>query len=134
MGSVSIWIGVKGGSVLKVSVRGKKATDVNFIADARVVPAKGAETLVPDHKLNPGPYSLKIRDGMSYAVRLAVKFLGSTTQRAVITAELVDPAGVAKPNVDGDSPYVFEVSGKLGQPTRRCTLAIQRAFQGAPHG
>jgi hypothetical protein len=126
MGSVSVWIGVAGGSKLRISVRGKKSTDINFIADARVVPSSGAETLLPEHKLNPGPHAVTIREGISYAVRVAMKFLGETTQRAVVTAELHDAQGVTIPNLDGEAVYSFEVSGKQGQPIRRCTLVTQR--------
>lgn len=133
MGSVSTWIGVTAGSTLRISIKGKKNTDKDFSATARVVPSTGAESLIPDHKLVPGPHSLKTREGVSYAVRIAVLFIGAGAQRAVVTAELVDHKGAPKANVDGDLPYEFEVSGKKGQDPRRCTLTLQRASQGAPH-
>lgn len=125
MGSVSVWIGVGGGSALRISVKGKKNKDINFVADARVVPSTGAETLIPDQKLNPGPHSIAIKAGISYAVRVAVEFIGATTERAVVTGELLDPQGAPKPNLEGATTYSFEVSGKKGQPIRRCTLVTQ---------
>ena len=129
--NVSTWIGVTGGSTLRFSVKGKKPTDLNFVADARVVPTSGAESQVPDHKLNPGPHKLSVRADTSYVVRLAVKFIGDATQRAVIAAELTDAAGKPLKNLEGETAYSFEVAGKAGQPIRRSTLVLQRVSTGA---
>jgi hypothetical protein len=129
--NASTWIGVTGGSTLRFSVKGKKPTDVSFVADARIVPSSGAETQIPDHKLNPGPHKLSVRADTSYVVRLAIKFLGDVTQRAVIAAELADATGKPLANFEGETPYSFEVAGKAGQPIRRCTLVLQRVSTGA---
>lgn len=121
---IGIWIGVVGDSRFQLSVNGKTSDDRNFISNARIVPDSGAERLLQDHQLNPGPKAIETKTDNGYAIRVAVKFIGDSSEHAIVTAKLLKPDGSAHPDDKGDAEYSCELSGKAGDPTRRCTLIL----------
>lgn len=118
------WFDIESGGELQLSVMGKTPTDTNFVVAVRILPTAGPEIIWPDHEVNPGPKSLVFAEDTSYAVRVAVKFLGATNERAVISAQAFDPIGSAIEDWWVDTKYQHEVFGKAGEPPKRATLFL----------
>ena len=118
------WFRVPANATLELSITGKTATDVHFVATARCLPNVGPEEIWWDHELNPGPRTHVVNEDTSYVVRVVVKFLAESTETAVVTGQVFNPDGSVRKDWAGRNKYIHELSGKQGQPPGRATLLV----------
>jgi len=118
------WSSVPANARFELSIRGKTGGDVNFVANARVIPTVGRDENWFDGQLNPGPETLRTDANVSYAIRVAVKFFGTNSETAVVEARVLDAQGKAVTDWWGEKSYTHSISGKIGDPPGRLTLIL----------
>lgn len=116
------WFEIQQGGELRLSVKSKSESDNAFIVTSRLLPTIGEERIWVDSEINPGPKIQHFDDGVSYSVRVAVKFFSEENQTAVIECEAFDATGAAIADWWGNTVYRHEVVGKQGQNPKRATL------------
>lgn len=118
------WFGIPSGGELHLAVTGKTPSDSNFVVAVRLLPTAGPEVIWADHEVNPGPKTLVFSEDISYAVRIAIKFLGPTNEHAVIIAQVFNAAGNPIRDWWDEIKYEYEVVGKVGELPKRATLFL----------
>ena len=120
----AVWHNIKGWGRLLLSIRSANRGDGNFISMVTIAPSSGQEVSWIDEYVKHDPCELILTAATDYTVRIGVKFLSESVEKAVIEAKVVNASGRPMEDKEGNDTYVLEVAGKAGDTTRRATLML----------